>query len=45
MARLEAGDRDGAREDVSAALGDPMLSPSLGQRLTQLQQLLGGGEG
>ena len=45
VARLQAGDLDGAREDVETALADPMLSPSLGQRLGQLRELLGEGEG
>ena len=45
MARLQAGDLPGAREDVETALADPMLSPSLGQRLGQLRELLGEGEG
>ncbi|WP_092860278.1 hypothetical protein [Albimonas pacifica] len=45
VARLQSGDLPGAREDVETALADPMLSPSLGQRLTQLQELLGEGEG
>lgn len=45
VALLEAGDRAGAKADVDAALADPMLSPTLRQRLTQLQSLLTGGEG
>ncbi|MDF2232020.1 tetratricopeptide repeat protein [Albimonas sp. CAU 1670] len=44
-ALLEAGDIEGARADVEAVLNDPMVSPSLRQRVGQMQELLGGGEG
>ncbi len=45
VARLEAGNLEGARADLDAALADPMLSPTLRQRLEQLSLLTGGAEG
>ncbi len=45
VARFEAGNLDGARADIDAALADPMLSPTLRQRLEQLSLLTGGAEG
>lgn len=45
VARLEAGNLEGARADIDAALADPMLSPTLRQRLEQLSLLTGGAEG
>lgn len=44
VARLEAGDAAGARDDAQAALDDPMLSPGLRQRLEQFMTLLDGAE-
>ncbi|MFT7390043.1 MAG: hypothetical protein ACI9ZH_000259 [Paracoccaceae bacterium] len=44
MARLEAGNIEGARTDVDAALSDPMASAELRRRLTFLMELLGEGK-
>ncbi|MAS44710.1 MAG: hypothetical protein CML46_18210 [Rhodobacteraceae bacterium] len=41
VARLEAGDAEGAREDARTALEDPMLSPGLRQRLEEFMTLFG----